>query len=69
MMKVIPVDVEADAQARFWFAAATVAFHGNNYGQWPLYERLKAMFVSRFPDATPAEYEAAMRRIERMAGV
>lgn len=33
--------------------------------RWAEYERLKAEWVARHPDATPAEYEAAMLEIAR----
>jgi hypothetical protein len=33
------------------------------------YEAAKAAWIASHPDATPAEYEAAMRRIARECGV
>lgn len=33
------------------------------------YERLKAAWIAAHPDATPAQYEAAMRAIARKAGL
>ena len=35
---------------------------------WAEYERRKAEWVAAHPDATPAEYEAAMRRIAMELG-
>ena len=39
---------------------------GPNYAA---YEAMKAAFVRQHPDATPAEYEVAMREIARACGV
>lgn len=61
--------VSADPVSRFWFAASTIAFRAADHGKWSLYERLKSMFCREFPDASHLEYEAAMRRIAKMAGV
>lgn len=61
--------VANDPASRFWFMAATVAFRAADHGRWSLYERLKGWYVRDFPDATAAEYDAAMRRIAKMAGV
>ncbi len=36
---------------------------------WALYEDIKASFKSQYPGVTPAEYERAMRRAARKAGV
>lgn len=36
---------------------------------WRRYERLKRQFRDDRPDATPAEYEAAMCEFARMCGV
>lgn len=33
--------------------------------QWHSYELLKARWIERHPNATPAQYQAAMRRIAR----
>jgi hypothetical protein len=58
-----------DPEARFWFAAAAVALRAADHGRWTLYERLKGWYVREHPDADHVEYEAAMRRLEKMAGV
>jgi len=39
------------------------------HGGIALYETLKAAWLSANPDASPAEYEAAMVRFARLAGV
>ena len=39
------------------------------YLSWEFYERLKDEFTSKCPDATPAQYQAAMRAAARAAGV
>ena len=39
------------------------------HGGTALYETLKAAWLSTHPDASPAEYEAAMVRFARLAGV
>lgn len=36
---------------------------------WHEYERRKADWIARHPDATPEEYEAAIRKIVREVGV
>ena len=61
-------DIASDPVARFWYVAAFLASTAPDHGSHGLYERLKAMYVGRFPEATPAEYEAAMVRVARMAG-
>ena len=53
----------------FFRQASTIAFVAADHGKHSLYERLKGMFVARFPGATPEEYEWAMLRLARMAGV
>jgi hypothetical protein len=58
-----------DPSTRFWLVTSTVAFRAADHGQWSLYERLKSWYVREFPDADHVEYEAAMRRIAKMAGV
>lgn len=58
-----------DPSAVFWHSASVIAFRSGDHGKWSLYERLKAFYVSSFPQASSAEYEAAMRRIAKMAGV
>lgn len=56
-------------QERFWATAAAVAFRAADHGRWSLYERLKAWYAREHPEASHVEYEAAMRRIAKMAGV
>ena len=53
----------------FFRQASTIAFVAADHGKHSLYERLKGMFVARFPEASSAEYEWAMQRIARLAGV
>lgn len=36
---------------------------------YALYEHMKATWVARHPDATPAQYEAAIRKIAQHCGV
>lgn len=36
---------------------------------WHAYEAAKAAWIAAHPNATPAEYEAAMRRIARRLGL
>jgi len=55
--------------AAFFRQASTIAFVAADHGKHSLYERLKGMFVARFPEALSAEYEWAMQRIARLAGV
>jgi hypothetical protein len=56
-----------DPLATFWRLAADAGANSSN----PLrsYERLKAQFVSTQPNASPAEYEAAMKRLARLCRV
>jgi hypothetical protein len=61
--------VASDPVARFWFAASVVAYRAADHGHWSLYERLKQWYMREFPGACATEYEAAMRRIAKMAGV
>jgi len=49
--------------------ARAIAFVAADHGTHSLYERLKGMFVASFPDASSSEYEWAMQRLARMAGV
>jgi hypothetical protein len=63
------VNAPPTAEQRFWFAASTVAFRAADHGKWALYERLKSWYVREHPEASHVEYEAAMRRIAKMAGV
>lgn len=58
-----------DRYTRFWFAASAVSFRAADHGSWSLYERLKGWYVRDFPDADHVEYEEAMRRLAKMAGV
>jgi hypothetical protein len=46
-----------------------VAYRAADHGHWSLYERLKQWYMREFPGACATEYEAAMRRIAKMAGV
>ena len=52
-----------------WLSASVIAFRAADHGKWSLYERLKSFYQSSFPDASSYEYEAAMRRLAKMAGV
>lgn len=36
---------------------------------WSAYERMKNAWLETHPDATPAEYQAAMTRLARECGV
>ena len=53
----------------FFRQASTIAFVAADHGTHSLYERLKRIFVARFPEASSAEYERAMQRLARLAGV
>ena len=53
----------------FWRDANTIAARAADHGRHSLYERLKGLFLARFPEASPSEYEHAMQRLARMAGV
>lgn len=37
--------------------------------KWQEYEQRKAEWITRHPEASSAEYEAAMRRIAREVGI
>lgn len=54
---------------RFLALAAVIGAARADGPDWPAYERLKRDFVRQCPDATPDEYESAMRAIALAAGV
>ncbi len=56
-------------QQQFSALVASIAAARPDGPRWDVYERLKAEFNRTVPDATPAEYEQAMRTIARAAGV
>ena len=53
---------------RFWTTMACIAAQSPERG-WYTYEVLKTRFVDAHPNASPDEYDAAMARIARLAGV
>ncbi len=55
------------AEENFWEFAHQVAFYVGD--SWLAYERLKRQYVFLRPDASPAEYEAAMKRLATLLKV
>lgn len=72
----MPVSTPARAAAaattpyqRFMARMTTVALYRTGAGGNAAYEAYKADFLRACPDATPAQYQAAMRAAARAAGV
>lgn len=53
---------------RFWTTMANLAAQSPDSG-WGLYERLKRYWVNTNPKASPDDYDDAMARLKRLAGV
>lgn len=53
-----------------WLQPPAPQVQGRTYrhDQDGIYEQLKALWIANHPDATPAEYEAAIRVIAQTAG-
>lgn len=58
-----------DAYTRFLALVRTMGAARRVDCDYRLYEEMKRQFQRDFPNASPAEYEQAMRAISRAAGV
>lgn len=60
---------ESPTEARFWQVAAAIASQCPTRNLHRLYERIKRLYQATHDDVSGADYDAAMSRIAKLAGV